>query len=42
MVFYAFAVPMRVGSFSVLVMGRYYHGGRAEDRAAMALRPMKT
>jgi MFS transporter, AAHS family, 4-hydroxybenzoate transporter len=42
MVFYAFAVPMLVGSFSMLVMGRYYHGGRAEDRAAMALRPMKT
>ena len=40
-VFYTFAVPMLVGSASMLVMGRYDHGGRAEDRVAVALTAAK-
>jgi AAHS family 4-hydroxybenzoate transporter-like MFS transporter len=41
-VFYAFALPMLVGAVAVFVMGRYYQGGRAEDREAVALHPAGT
>jgi MFS transporter, AAHS family, 4-hydroxybenzoate transporter len=41
-VFYAFALPMLVGAVAVFVMGRYYQGGRAEDRESVALRPAGT